>query len=170
MNLDYFYVHEWISVHHGKWSRTLPDRDRETIFIDDVALGDITGDGVEEAAILWDANGGGTETFYYVDIVALRNGRPVVVQRLREGESCVRALAAVKIVNGNLLLCVLGSGYPQSYPECANPGVQTWKWNASRGSAKKTGEVEVSSNVHLDHSLCFSAFSSQSRADASPDN
>lgn len=152
-NIDYRYnSDEWVRVTNGAWERRVDDLPAEFLVIREVVLGDLTGDGLDEAVIYLNENAGSamsSGTMEYADVIMLVGERPIVVQRLDAG-SCSRSVIGVRISEARLLMCLTGTRYLSSYPECNSPVLQTWRWDPTAMHMEMEAEAPRGPDQDLD--------------------
>ncbi|MGA8073926.1 MAG: hypothetical protein WB995_10640 [Candidatus Acidiferrales bacterium] len=74
------------------------------ISVDDVAYGDLDGDGVEEAAVTLNYGTGGTANWSYLYVYKLQAERPMLLARLQAGSRADDGLIKASIRDGVLIL------------------------------------------------------------------
>jgi hypothetical protein len=132
-NFTYRVAGQRVRVHDGI-AEVMDERDPETIALRvhgvDVAYGDLLGDRGDEAAVTVRYGLGGTGSFSFVNVYALRRGRPVLVARLAGGD---RSYGGVRSVNiGNKRLRIVRN-HSSSCNICTDAVVESlYRWNGNK--------------------------------------
>lgn len=128
-----------VTVEDGNYSRMSED-DKYYLSVQDVAYGDLDGDGKEEAAVGLIENTGGTGQFSSGLIFTMRGGKPVVLTMFEGGDRAYGGIVGAKIVNQTLIVERNAPG--DLGAACCAEFIETtrYKWNGSK--LNQVGEVE----------------------------
>lgn len=116
------------------------------IAMQSVAYGDLTGDGIDEAAVDLLLRTGGTANWHYLYVFTLRNGSPELLGRLRSGSRADGGLANITIEQNALVLDF--ADRERRVGDCCSEGYVrvTYRWDSDRfveAGPPPFGDVEL---------------------------
>lgn len=128
-----------ITVKKGEYALDKGD-DKLFFAVTDVAYGDLTGDGSEEAVILTVCNTGGTGQFSEGFIYAMKDGKIELLTRIEGGDRAYGGLRSAKIENG--LLVVGRNDVGEQGGACCPEFVVMAKYKLEGKTLKQSGSDE----------------------------
>lgn len=126
---------EKVTVKNGEYSKETQQEDYTERFyfnVFDVSYGDVDADNKEEAIVMTNCNTGGTGQFTEGFVFTLKDGKPVVMDRIEGGDRAYGGLRGAKMENG--LLVVERNGEGEEGGACCPEFVVTtkYKWNGKK--------------------------------------
>jgi hypothetical protein len=132
---------ENITVKDGEFYREKQEDgyvDRFSFNVFDIAYGDVTGDGAEEAIVLSVCNTGGTGNFSEGYVYSMKAGKPVVIARIPGGDRAYGGLRSTRVEGG--LLTVESNDVGDEGGACCPQFVVTTKYRVSAGKLIAMGQ------------------------------
>ena len=127
-----------VRTRNGRYESSTGD---ETVSLEvaEVAFGDLTDDGQDEAAVLTVCNTGGSGVFTEGVVYQLQNGEPVELARTQEGDRAFGGLAGLTIINGTLVVQRFAGD--ENGPACCPKYIDTTRWRWTGTALEQTGST-----------------------------
>lgn len=132
---------ESITVKNGEFSRDKQEDghvDRLSLNIFDIAYGDLTGDGADEAVILSSCNTGGTGNFSEGYVYLMKAGKPALIARIPGGDRAYGGLRSTRVENGQLV--VDSNDVGEEGGACCPQYVVTTRYRVAGGKLAAVGQ------------------------------
>jgi hypothetical protein len=142
---NYTYLVNGKSIHVRKGTGAYIDRrDRDESFsadVDKIVYGDLTGDGMDEAAVVIAYRGSGSGSFNDGFVYALKNGHPQLLTTFKGGDRADGSIADVKIQSGLLVVERFAPESPGS-GLCCPKYIDTTKYRWSGSGLVQVGRAQ----------------------------
>jgi hypothetical protein len=114
--------------------------DRFYFNVFDIAYGDLTGDGKDEAVILTVCNTGGTGNFSEGFVYTTKANKPSLIARIPGGDRAYGGLRSAKVVGG--LLVIESNDVGEMGGACCPEFIVTTKYNVAGGKLVQAGKAD----------------------------
>lgn len=131
--------------------------DVRSLQVEQVAYGDLDGDGVEEAVVRLGHQGDGPGRFSTAQVFAMRDGAATQVAQLATGDRCDGSVRSLR-VDGPTLVVERYDGGGAARRDCTALTVERWRWNprqglTPRGAATRRAYLDAHRAGREDHEV-----------------
>jgi hypothetical protein len=131
-----------ITLADGKWRE--PDSGSDMPFrgltLESLKLGDVTGDGVNDAIVVLRHDTGGTQYSHYVYIYSLRRSAPELLAYFHSGDRAASGLYRVYAERGNLVVELFDPAKQRG--DCCSAGFVRKRFHWSKSEFRQVGKDE----------------------------